>query len=95
MQFPVDRRPKHRVLANVNQTIINEWFDNSGITIDSMADTLEKKNLSKPLLYTWQDCFLKSLRDVKPTNLIEHSIDLKPNACLSYLKIPGYTKKKC
>lgn len=42
-QFLIDRWPKHRELADVNQTIINRWFDNSGITIGSMADTLEKK----------------------------------------------------
>ena len=79
-QFPVDRRPQQRELVAVDQAVINQWFDNSGITIGRMANTLEKQNLSKRLLYTWQECFAKTLRDVKPTDLIEHSIDLKPNA---------------
>lgn len=93
-QFAVDRRPEHRELVGMDQTVIDQWFDGSGITIGSMADTLEKKSLSKRLLYTWRECFAKTLRDVKPTDLIEHSIDLKPNARPSYSKIPRYTEKE-
>lgn len=59
-----------------------------------MADKVEKQNLSKRLLYTWRKCFAKTLREVKPTNLIQYSIDLKSNARLLYLKIPRYTKKE-
>ncbi len=59
-----------------------------------MVDTMEKQNLSKLLLSTSQECFAKTLRDIKPTNLIEHFIDLKPNASPSYPKIPHYTEKK-
>ena len=59
-----------------------------------MADTMERQNLSKRLLYIWQECFAKTLRDIKPTNLIEHSIDLKPNARSSCSKIPHYTEKE-
>lgn len=89
-QFPVDRRPEQRELVGMDQTFIEQWFDGSGITIGSMADTLEKKSLSKRLLYTWRECFAKTLRDVKPT----HFIDLKPNARPSYSKIPRYTEKE-
>ena len=35
-----------------------------------------------------------TLRDVKPSDLIEHYIDFKPNTRLSYSKIPRYTEKK-
>ena len=55
---------------------------------------MQKQNRSKRLLYTWQKCFAKTLQDVKSTDLIKHSINLKPNACPSYSKIPRYTKKK-
>lgn len=94
-QFPIDRRPQQQELIAVDQAVINQWFDDSDITIGSMADTMEKQNLSKRLLYTWQECFAKTLRDVKPTDLIEHSIDLKPNARPFYFKIPRYTEKEC
>lgn len=59
-----------------------------------MADTLDKHNSSKQLLYTWRECFARTLRDVKPTDLIKHFIDLKPNAYLFHSKIPWYTEKK-
>ena len=59
-----------------------------------MADTLEKQNLSKQFLYTWWKCFAKTLRNIKPTDFIKHSINLKPKVCSSYLKISHYTEKK-
>ncbi len=93
-QFPVHRRPQRRELVAFDQGTINQWFDDSGITIGSMADTMEKQNLSKRLLYSWHECFVKTLKDIKPTDLIEHSINLKPNACPSYSKIPPYTEKE-
>lgn len=33
------------------------------------------------------------LQDIKPTNLIKHSINLKPNIYQLYLKIFCYTQK--
>ncbi len=93
-QFSVDRRLHRQELVAVDQAVINQWFDDSGITIGSMADTMEKQNLSKKLLYTWQECFAKTLRDIKSTDLIKHSIDFKPNARPSYSKIPRYTEKE-
>ena len=93
-QFLVDCQPQQRELVAVDRAVINQWFDDSGITIGSMADTLEKQNLSKRLLYTWQECFAKTLKDVKPTDLIKHSIYLKPNARPFYSKILRYTEKE-
>ena len=55
---------------------------------------MKKQNRSKRLLYTWQKCFPKTLRDVKPIELIEHFINLKSNARPSYSKISRYTKKE-
>ena len=93
-RFPVDRRPQRRKLVAVDQAVINQWFDDSGITISSMADIMEKHNLSKKLLNTWQECFAKTLRDIKPTNFIKHSINLMLNGSPSYSKIPRYTEKE-
>lgn len=93
-QFLLDRWPEQRELVGVNQAIINQWFDNSDIKIGSMADTLDKQNLSKRLLYTWREYFAKTLKDVQSTDFIEHSINLKLNARPSYSKIPRYTEKE-
>lgn len=57
-----------------------------------MADNVKKRNLGKRLLHIWQQYFAKTLQDVKPTNLIEYSIDFKSNACPLYSKILYYTK---
>ena len=93
-QFPVHRRPQRQELVVVDQGVINQCFDDSGIIIGSMADTMENENLGKKLLYTLQECLAKTLRDIKSTDLIEYSINLKPNSCPSYSKIPRYTEEK-
>lgn len=51
------------------------------------------KNLSKQLLYTWNKYFSKILRNVKSTNFIKYSINLKLNNCLFYSKILYYIEK--
>lgn len=48
---------------------------------------MEKQNLSKRFWYIWQECFAETLRDVKPSDFIEYSINFKPNARLLYSKI--------
>lgn len=93
-QFPIDCRPQQQELVAMDQVVVNEKFENSGIIIDSIADKRKKQNLNKRLLYTWRECFAKMLRDVKPTDLIKHSIDLKPNVCPLYSKILYYIEKK-
>lgn len=51
--------------------------------------------MSKKLLYTWQECFAKTLIDVKLIDLIKHFIDFKLNTRQSYFKILRDTEKKC
>ena len=45
-----------------------------------MADTPGRLAKAKRLLYTWRDVFARTMRDVKPTDLIHHSIDLEADA---------------
>lgn len=59
-----------------------------------MVNNLEKQNLSKKLLYTWQKCFAKTQKNNRSTDFIGHSINFKPNAYGSYSKIPHYIMKK-
>lgn len=56
-QFPVDCRPQQWELSATDQIVIHKWFHDSGITINSMADIIEKRILDKRLLYTWRECF--------------------------------------
>ena len=60
----------------------------------SRADTPERVLRVKRLLYTWKDCFALTLRDIKATDLIEHSTDSKPNARPAYGRIPKYNRKE-
>lgn len=65
-----------------------------GITIGKVADTEEKVRKVKRLLYTWRDCYARNMREIRATDLVEHTIDLKPNARPVYAKIPSYNHKE-
>lgn len=54
--------------------MVDDWFNKSGITIGLMADTPERQALVKRLCYTWHDCFVESLNDIRSTDLVEHFI---------------------
>ena len=62
--FPTERRPKQRVLSTEALVIMWEWFEESGITIGSMAKTEDERNRAVTLLYTWKDCFASSVKDI-------------------------------
>ena len=66
----------------------------SGITIGPKADTPERIKRTQRLLYTWKDCFAANVRDIKARDLIEHSIDLEPNAKLVKGSLPRYTAEE-
>lgn len=59
-----------------------------------MADTLERIRAAKQLVYTWRDCFATNIRDIKATDLIEHSIDLVPNVKPVHSTLPKYTPQE-
>lgn len=93
-QFPTDRRPNPRPLSEASNDIINSWWLESQITIGPKADTIERLRKIKRLLYTYRDCFAESVKDVKATDLIEHSIYLVPNAHPVKGKSPRYSTKE-
>lgn len=92
--FPVERRPQRRDLSNADRAEIDAWFSQSEITIGAIANSQELIDAAKRLMYTWRDCFVKSMREVKPTDLIEHSIDLTCDAKPVYASIKRYTPKE-
>lgn len=93
-QSPTDRRPKPRPLSEASNDVINSWWLESQITIRPKADTIERLQKIKRLLYTYRDCFAESVKDVKVTDLIKHSIDLVPNAHPMKGKSPRYSTKE-
>jgi RNase H-like domain found in reverse transcriptase/Integrase zinc binding domain len=94
MKFPVERRPQRRELSTAPQEEVEEWFKKSEITVGDIADTPRKQDDARRLFYTWRDCFVERIRDVKPTDLIQHSIDLLPNARPKKEKMQRYTQRE-
>jgi len=92
--FLIERRPTQRELSFDPLDVIEAWFQDSGITIGVVADTLERLEKAKRMLYTWKECFAKIVRDIQSTVLIEHSIDLEPHAPLSKISLPRYTPEE-
>ncbi|TAQ83554.1 hypothetical protein B7494_g8120 [Chlorociboria aeruginascens] len=92
--FPVERRPMMRPLTTALSDVINDWFEASGISLGDKADTPDKVLRAKRVFYTWKNCFASHMRDVKPIDLIEHAIDLFPNAVPCIGKARRYTKKE-
>ena len=71
--------------------MVDAWFTRSGITIEEKADTPDRVSKARRMLYTWKECFATSVRKIKPTDLIEHFIDLVPNAKPVRGTLPKYT----
>ena len=80
----MSRRLKPRELSANNQELIDQWFSKSEIIVRSITNTLKRRNLVKRLLYTWKDYFIKTMRDIRSTDLIHYSIDLTSNAKSMY-----------
>ena len=59
-----------------------------------MADTLERLNRAKKLLYIFKKYFATTLLNIKSTDLIVHAIDLKSNSRSIYYRPARYTIKK-
>lgn len=79
--FPTKRRPTRRQLDT--QTPMEEvtiWVKESGLKIGDCAATTEQKEKAARLLFTWKDVFSTGLEDMEETDLVKHTIPLKPNS---------------
>ncbi|SLM37531.1 Retrotransposon gag domain [Lasallia pustulata] len=87
-------RPQPVLNARGSYGIVDDWFKHSGITIGPKAETPTQQSQVKCLLYTWKDCFAVTVREIQPTDLIEHSIDLLPYSKPVRSKLPHYTPRE-
>lgn len=87
----VKRRPQQRQMSRESQTIINSWFETTGITIGNMADTPERVAKARRLCYTWKDVFVMTIVDITVTDMVKHSIVTDPNVKPFRLRQPKYT----
>src|SRR4051812_44707656 len=46
------------------------------------------------MFYTWKEFFVYRLRDIKPTDLIEHAIDIKADAAPVRARPKWYTQRE-
>ena len=90
----MQRRPQPRDLTTAEQATVDAWFEDSGIVIGTGADSPQRVTMAKRLAYTWKDCFAKTVRDIKATDIIEHSIDLMPDAKPVKGTLPRYTPQE-
>lgn len=73
---------------------IEAWFSKSEITIGAEADTLERQERAKRLVYTYRDCFASTIREIQATDLVEHSIILEKGAKPVKGSLPRYTQEE-
>ena len=90
--FPTTKRPINRKLSEASEQEIDEWFEQSEITIGKIADSPEKIALVKRLLYTWKDAFIKKLEELTGSTLVEHTIELMPDAKPKKMRQIRYSK---
>lgn len=92
--FPTRRRPMKRELSDASEDVIEEWFWTTGITIGEAADSNDRQRRWMRVLYTWKECFARNLKEINATDLVEHAIELMPNAKPYKAKVPLWTKSE-
>ncbi|KAL6837178.1 hypothetical protein V8C40DRAFT_5493 [Trichoderma camerunense] len=66
-----DRKPHtFRPLAVVSPEKIVSWFESSNITLGDMAGTEDQRFQIMQLCYTYRNCFVDKLEDIKTTDLV-------------------------
>jgi hypothetical protein len=91
--FPTKRRPVERAMSTVGDDVIDGWFQTCGVRVFEGLSAEETRK-ARRLLYTWRDVFESDMLKIKRTDLIEHCVELTPNARPVKSKIPLYTEKE-
>jgi len=89
--FPTARRPERRSLSGESMEVIDAWVKSSGVKIGDVAHAEGERDRVARLLYTWRDCFVTSISEIKMTDLVMHEIPLKPGTKPHRGKMPLYT----
>jgi hypothetical protein len=91
--YPTKRRPALRELSLDPQDTVDDWFANSGIhSWEGLS--LSESQEARRLLYTWRHMFEDDICKIKRTDLIEHAIDLTPDARPYRAKVPLWTQQE-
>lgn len=76
-RFPKNQKPEKQKVSYELDKIIAKWSAKSQIYLGIQADTPKKQSEVKRLFYIQQNYFVKNIKDIQATDLIEYSIDLK------------------
>lgn len=90
----IDQRPQQRALSRESQAVVDKWFNAVRIAARSGCKTIEQRDMAAQLVYTYRDLFATQLADIKPTDLLEHTVNLMPNAIPYRLQQPRYTPQE-
>ncbi|KHN95785.1 Ribonuclease H-like protein [Metarhizium album ARSEF 1941] len=87
--YPLRFRNLHtnRPLTGQRHEAIVSWFENSRITLGDLAGDDNQRHMIMRLCYTFKDCFVTGLEDIRTTDLLQHHIPLIPGA------LPGKRKQ--
>jgi len=89
--FPTTRRPMKRQLTKAPIQEVDAWVESSKITVGSIADTAERREYAKRILFTWKDCFITKLSELRATDLIEHTIVIQGDPTPPKTRLGKYT----
>jgi hypothetical protein len=82
LDFPTARRPREfrLALSDVDSAVIDTWAKENPHFVGDAAITEAMRHAAFRLLYTWRGIFVKDLRDLPATDLIEHRIPIRADA---------------
>ncbi|RDI83557.1 hypothetical protein Vi05172_g6513 [Venturia inaequalis] len=98
--FPTSRRPQaHRRVFLTTRTedeknAMDEWFTKFPDIIGELADTAEKMDRARSLIWTWRHLFITDVRDMPATDLIIHRIPTYEGAVPRIAKPKLYTAEE-
>ena len=94
LRFPTQRRPAdYRCELIISANGISTWFESSGIKLGASLTTDERQR-AQQLLYTWRDRFVRQLKDMPVTDLVEHRIPVHQGAQPTRARDKIYTKEE-
>jgi hypothetical protein len=94
VKLSIKRRIRSRILSEEDQIVVHKWFNVSNIIIESITKTSKQKTKTRRLFYTWRDCFVTKMMNIKIINFIKHFIKLKSKFKSMKKKIFKYTSKE-
>ena len=71
--------------------VIREWFERVQLSVGDACVTAEMVEKAMRLAYTWKDCFVTTMNELRQSDLVEHTIQIEPGAVPFRLRQPKYT----